>query len=113
MTIFEAFKIKSGGILSDEDTTALMSFYGLNHSDEWNVNNTDMKCAFYRFLITQIDTNSNNSGVSSISEGGYSISFDKDEKAKKLYNLALESGCSSLIKEYSVLPIIENKSNIW
>ena len=110
MTLLEAFELKSG--IADEKATALLEFEGLNPADEWDTDNQTLKCAFYKILLGELSRNES-VGIKSISEGGYKIEYDKNDKAKGLYDLALESGCSSLIDKYHTNSVVENKSYLW
>lgn len=111
MTLKEAFVFKSGSSVSETDAATVLEFAGLNPDAEWNPNDAAAKCKFYDALLGYLAQD--NVGVSSVSEGGYSISYDKESKGKHLYRLAQESGCQSLIDKYDSQPIVQNKSFLW
>lgn len=111
MTLLEAFIFKSGGVVSSADATNHLAFAGLDPSAQYDPNNQEQKCLFYGALLGYMAQD--NVGVKSISEGGYSISYDKDQKAKYLSDLADESGCSSLIDKYNSKVVVKDMSHLW
>ena len=110
MTVLEAYKARTGSTLSDEAITGLLVSFGLNPSDEWVYSESNpINCAFYGLLIRD---KMNKAKVKSESEGGYSVSFNSDMLNQELYDLALESGCSSLIDKYSTESSITDISDL-
>lgn len=108
MTLSQAFVHKTG---TDVHTAAAeLEFTGLDPSSEWSVNDNELKCEFYRILLMYISRD--NVGVKQVSEGGYSITYDSDSKAKYQKALAIESGCPSLIEQYSN-DVVKNMSDLW
>lgn len=108
MTLSQAFEHKTGA--NAHTAAAELEFAGLSPSSEWSVNDNEQKCAFYRIILMYISRD--NVGVKQVSEGGYSITYDSDSKAKYQKALAIESGCPSLIEQYSN-DIVKNMSHLW
>lgn len=106
MTNKEVFITKSG--LSGNTAELELTLVGLNPVGVFDHNN---KCLFYKALLSAMARS--NAGVSSITEGGYSVSYDKKDRDKVLYDLALESECKELINKYRISPTIEDKSYLW
>lgn len=110
MTLKEAFIFKAGDGISDTDAVSVLDFAGLDPNSIWDADSSQ-RCAFYDALLGYLE--SNNVGVSSESEGGYSKSYDTVGKGKYLSNLANESGCSALIDKYNQQPKVQDKSYLW
>lgn len=110
MTVLEAYKFKVGNGISDSAAAAALSFAGVNPDDTWSPDYVG-KCAFYAAVIGALSAEG--MGVSSITEGGYSITYNKDEKNKHLQFLAEESGCKELIAKYTTGLKVQNISNRW
>ena len=108
MTLSQAFVHKSGAGAAVANVE--LEFAGLNPETVWDVNDQSLKCEFYRTLLIYIGRD--NVGVSQVSEGGYSISYDKDDKGKYQKALAIESGCKDLIEQYSD-NVVKNMSHLW
>lgn len=111
MTLSEAFVFKAGNGISSTDANTVLEFNGLTPGDTWDASNTDQKCKFYGALLSHLDAD--NAGVKSVTEGGYSKTFDHAEKSDLLFRLAKESGCQSLIDMYDPTPVVTNASNKW
>lgn len=99
---------KAGNGIPETDAVASLRIEGLDPNDTYV---EEDKCKFYKALLSALSRD--NVGIKNITEGGYSISYDTENKAKYLYNLALESECSGLINLYSPQPKVTNKSNLW
>ena len=114
MTILEAFQLKSGGVLTDQQASAVLQFEGLDPNATWDPDDMDVRCPFYKAVLDTLVSTDQSKGVKRISEaGGVTIEWDKAEISQGFYDLALESGCSSLIEKYNVDPIVQNKSYLW
>ena len=111
MTLSEAFMFKAGNGISQTDANANLTFIGLEPTDLWNPDDAEQKCAFYGALLDYLSKD--NVGVKSESEGGYSKTYDTENKGSYLMLLANESGCQRLIDKYNSQPKIVNKSYIW
>lgn len=111
MTLAEAFVFKAKNGITSTDAGTVLEFAGLTPASEWDVSNTEQKCEFYKALLGYLDQDK--AGIKSESEGGYSITYESADRSTYLYNLALESGCKSLISQYNNQPKVENKSNLW
>lgn len=111
MTLTEAFVFKAGNGISATDAETVLEFAGLDPDADWDPLDDVLRCQFYDALLGYLSQD--NIGVKSISEGGYSISYDGELKAKALYSLALESKCGSLIARFNPEPTVTNKSNMW
>lgn len=111
MTVKQAFIYKTKSEVSDSEASLALSFVGLNPESDFQSLSSSEKCKFYTAVISHVSQD--NVGVKSISEGGYSISYDLDLKKNFLKELADESGCSNLINKYSLKPIVKNKSYLW
>ena len=68
-------------------------------------------CALYGVALSLMKSNNDNQ-VSSFSEGGYSMSFDRSQLPGILSSIANESGCPDLIQQYNDQPTIDN-CPIW
>lgn len=111
MTLLEAFKFKSGNKIPNSEATLSLQFVGLNPSDAFDQSNKVQMCKFYEAICGEIEKDY--AGVQSITEGGFSMTFDKAQKSKYLESLAKESGCKNLIDKYSTSIKIKNKSSLW
>jgi|GEM_PF-6578540 len=111
MTLSQAFIFKQGGSISATDANTVLEFAGLTPTDTYNPNDQLLKCKFYDALLGYLSQD--NVGIKSISEGGYTIVYDMDQKAKHLERLAKESGCDDLVEAYTTQPVIQNKSYMW
>lgn len=99
MTILEAYKARTGTTLSDEAISGLLIAFGLTPTDEWVYSKDNpINCAFYGLLIQDLKEKNR---INSESEGGYSVSYNTDLFKGEAKALANESGCSSLIEQYS------------
>jgi len=108
MTLLEAFIHKSGA--DQSQANAELSFAGLTPTDQYNANDKKQKCALYKALLDFVSRD--NAGVHSVSEGGYSITYNADNKGDYLSRLAKESGCRDLIELYGK-NVVKNKSYLW
>lgn len=101
MTNLEAFKVKLDDVnVQDASVSALLTFYNIDPSAEFVISKTNpINCDFYRLLIERKLSISN---VRSMSEGGFSITYNNvpDYLKQLASSLAYESGCSSLISKY-------------
>ncbi len=117
MTNLEAFKflLDNPGI-SDTRISGLLEFSGINPLGIWEKSKTNpINCSFYDALINEILKGANaNTGISSISEGGMSISYSTASPYLKtrIDGLVNDSGCSSLINKYSTQPKIRDVSHL-
>lgn len=115
MTIIEAFNIKISQVseisVPANITEGLLMFEGLDPNAEWNPNNGTSKCSLYKVILTELSKDIYK-GVKSVSEGGYSISYDFEGKKKCLSDLAEESGCGSLIERYNTNASITDISDL-
>lgn len=98
MTNLQAFLLKVGKDITNEDAEALLEFNGIDPNGVWNANDKSVKCPFYGAVLGYLDQSG--VGITQVSEGGYSITYDRDAKAKYIERLANESGCPDLIKKY-------------
>lgn len=106
MTNTEAFIFKTNDTATAAQAAAALSFVGLDPDADFHAGTG--KCQFYEALLSYLDTS-----VSSITEGGYSVSYDKEAKAATLKRLAQESGCKKLMDLYDPTPVVKNKSYLW
>lgn len=110
MTNLNAFfqLIGKGADLSEDEASAILEFNGIDPSSDWDPNNG---CGLYGAALGYLDQD--NVGITQISEGGYSISYDRTNKAKYLDRLANDSGCPDLIKKYRSRPVLTSLSGRW
>ncbi len=108
MTLSFALQTRTG--LDEAIASAELEFAGLDPSASWDACDQSMKCKFYKAMLLYMAKD--NEGVKQVSEGGYSITYDKDDKARLLQGIAEESGCSELIEKFTV-GVVKNKSNLW
>ena len=88
----------------------MITLAGMNPLDEYDPSDTVQRCAIYGVMLVHLDNK--DAGVNSISEGGYSVSFNSEDKRRFMNRLAIESGCSNLVDAYG-FGWVENKSNLW
>lgn len=111
MTNLEAYKAlfsKYSNSISDGNAITDLELSGIDPNDVYDVNNN---CALYASLLSRMSGNSND--ISSESEGGYSVTYDKGDKMRYLYSIAQDSKCSDLMKRYNPAPKITDKSYLW
>lgn len=111
MTILEAFQLKTFNQVDDTEASKYLVFAGLNPTDDYDPENTEIKCKLFGVILEFLSQS--NYGISQISEGGYSISYDVGLKGKALESISLESGCNRLIDLYGFKTRIINRSNLW
>jgi len=105
MTNLEAVRaIISDTSVNDASITANLELHGISPTAPWDasMSNPD-RCKIYDIAIKLGLQSRGVGGIRSISEGGYSITYDDADKTVKNWALskAKESGCSSLISEYT------------
>lgn len=110
MTNLEAIKaiLKGRVEVAENDLADKLSLKGIDPASTYDPANP---CALYGLSIGLLKSNNDNQ-VSSFSEGGYSVSFDRSQLPGIMSAIANESGCPDLIKTYTDQPTIENLS-IW
>jgi hypothetical protein len=113
MTNLEALKflIGRGVDITDQEASSYLEFNQIDPSGTWSDSDQSLKCGVYGAALSILD--SDNSGITQESEGGYSITYDKVSKAKYLERLANDSGCSKLISKYNTRPKVVDRSNYW
>jgi hypothetical protein len=109
MTLAQEFAHKAD--VSEVDAAIILEFSGIDPNAIWNPLDQSQKCALYESLIGYLAQDG--IGIKSVSEGGYSKTYDSTGKASELYRLAKESGCASLIDMYNPQPKVQNASNLW
>lgn len=87
---------------------SVLSLNGFDPDGEYQVSD---KCAIYGLALPIIAGDAS-AGITSISEGGYSVTYDKAGKSTILYQLALQSGCNDLIGKYNPNPTVTGKK-VW
>ncbi len=113
MTNAEVLKylIGSGGDVSSDRINKTLSLSGFDPDDDYDLND---KCKLTGLAIDEIQ-NTINSGVKSVSQGDYSITYDTEAAKEKMKWLASSSDCPGLIDKVSDIgqPVIRDKSNLW
>lgn len=84
----------------------------LNDIDPNGVYVSSNKCALYGIAIGAIESQPD-SGIKSIQEGGYSVTYNGTQMSGLLSSIANQSGCDELIGRYTDKPIIVDKSCLW
>jgi len=110
MTNLQAF-LKLAGDVSDNEARDLLEFDGIDPNGTWDPTNQTLKCGIYGAALNHLDQDG--IGIAQTSEGGYSISYDRANKAKYMERLANDSGCNNLISKYRTKPVITDKSSMW
>lgn len=91
-------------------TDSILVLNGIDPSSEYVAD--EMKCKLYGYLLSFLSTNPDYIATS-VSEGGYSITYGEGGIKNWFYNIALESGCKGLILKYAPGAVINDKSNVW
>jgi len=110
MTNLEAFRtLLDDPNVPDARITSILNVQGIDPNGLWVKSSTNpINCSFYDALINEYLKSANaNTGISSISEGGMSITYGTASPymKAKIDGWAKDSGCSSLIDKYTM----ENK----
>lgn len=109
MTLAQAFAHKAD--VSEVDAATILEFHGIDPNTIWVPADQGLKCRLYESLIGYLAQGE--VGIKSVSEGGYSKTYDTAGKASELFRLAKESGCAHLIDLYNPQPKVQNASNLW
>lgn len=114
MTNLEVLKflIGTSGSIDDNRLNAALFFNGIDPEGIYTTNDNKLKCNLYQIAIGEIKKDIS-SGVASVSQGDYSISFNAKAANNKIKWLANESGCKGLIEDASDEPVIRNRTNFW
>lgn len=104
MTNAEAFSIRlNEDSVSEDKIRKLFSFYNIDPDAEWVMSKSNpINSTFYKLLIERKIAIAN---VKSISEGGFSITYENSPQwlQEAIRELAYESGCSVLINKYAAV----------
>lgn len=113
MTNLDAFMllVGKGSGVSEDDAALLLEFNDITPTGTWDPKNQTLRCGVYGAALGFMDQDE--VGVTQVSEGGYSVSYDKGNKASYMDRLANESGCKELISKYRTRAVITSIANRW